>query len=80
MKHIVPLVIISSAITLTACAHRSEPYTGRDKQYLAATSVEPLKVPPGISSNSFHNEYPVSDHYYPEKVKEVTLIPPGLYS
>lgn len=80
MNQLVKLIIIGAAVTLTACASRSEPFTGRDKQYLAATSIQPLRVPPGISSTAFHSEYPVSDHYYPEKIKEVTLIPPGLYS
>lgn len=80
MKHIVRLLVISAMISLTACASRSEPFTGRDKQYLSATSVQPLRTPPGISSSAFHNEYPISDHYYPEKVKEASLIPPGLYS
>lgn len=79
MKFLINLLIISSVICLTACT-RSEPFTGRDKQYLAARSVQPLRIPPGISSSQFHEEYPVSDHYYPEKVKEVSLIPPGLYS
>lgn len=80
MKFIVRLLIISIAVSLTACASRSEPFTGRDKQYLSANSVQPLRIPPGISTSSFHNEYPVSEHYYPEKVKEVSLVPPGLYS
>ena len=80
MNFIVRLLIISTAILLTACASRSEPGTGRDKQYLSANSVQPLRIPPGISSSAFHSEYPVSEHYYPEKIKEVSVVPPGLYS
>jgi len=80
MNHIAKIIMISSAVILTACASRSEPFTGRDKQYLSATSVQPLRVPPGISTNAFHTEYPVSDHYYPEKMKDANLIPPGLYN
>lgn len=80
MNYFIRLLIICTAISLTACASRSEPFTGRDKQYLAATSVPSLRIPPGIATSSFHNEYPVSDHYYPEKIKDVSLVPPGLYS
>jgi len=79
MKHIFKLLVICGLVSLAACT-RSEPFTGRDKQYLAARSVQPLRVPPDISTSAFHNEYPVSDHYYPDKVLEVSLIPPGLYN
>lgn len=80
MTYIIRLMIISLVFSLSACASRSEPFTGRDKQYLSARSVQPLKIPPGISTSAFHEEYPVSEHYYPQNVKEVSLIPPGLYS
>lgn len=76
MKLIIRLLIISTTLSLTACGLTS----ARDKQYLSANSIQPLRIPPGISSSSFHSEYPVSDHYYPEKIKEVSTVPPGLNS
>ena len=51
----------------------------KSKPYLYAKSIPPLKIPPGISSDAFHNQYPVSDHDYPESAKAVSAVPPGLY-
>jgi len=50
----------------------------RDKEYLSAKSIPPLRIPPGIASSTFHTLYPVSDRYYPESAKDVSLVPPGL--
>lgn len=67
---------------LTGCAYLpgSSYIQNRDKQYLSAKSIPPLKVPPGLSTQSIHNQYPVSDHRYSEKSKEVSQLPPGLFS
>jgi len=52
----------------------------RDKSYLAAKSIPPLKVPPGIATSAFHSAYPVSDKQYPVSVEDVSVAPPGLNS
>jgi uncharacterized lipoprotein len=50
----------------------------RSTDYLKAKSIPPLSIPPGLSSSSIHEEYPVSNRYYPGSDKEVNLVPPGL--
>jgi len=50
----------------------------RDKEYLSAQSISPLKIPPGISSDAFQDKYPISDKNYSEKTKPISLVPPGL--
>lgn len=52
----------------------------RDRQYLAARSIPPVRIPPGFSSSAFHNEYPVSDRNYGVCTTEVSLEPPGLHA
>lgn len=50
----------------------------RDNHYLNAKSIPPLRMPDGLSSASFHNNYPVPQNHYPTINKSVSLIPPGL--
>ena len=65
---------------LMSCSYISLPASlqPKDKHYLEASSIAPLKIPPGISSSAFQNEYPVPYRYYPEKAKTLDLTPPGL--
>jgi uncharacterized lipoprotein len=49
----------------------------RDTDYLRARSVAPLQIPPGFSSDTIHNEYPVSERTYPGNPNP-DLTPPGL--
>ncbi len=67
-------------ISLTGCSYitKTTGLQSQDNQYLKAKSIAPLRIPPGISSDSFENKYPVSDRQYPEAAKSVSLIPPGL--
>lgn len=80
MNSVVRLLIILLAITLSGCAYFSKNsyIQNRDKHYLTAKSVAPLRIPPGLSSDAFQNSYPVSDRQYPEAEKDVKIIPPGL--
>lgn len=84
MKHYTKLILISSILaTLTGCSYFKKPpiIQGRNKQYLAAHSIEPLRVPPGLSSSKLVNEYPVPPGgNYPDSAKVVSTIPPGLNS
>lgn len=64
--------------TLVSCSWISSPFKNRDTEYLKARSIPPLRLPPGISSHSFHSSYPVSSTTYPRAVEDVSLMPPGL--
>lgn len=65
-------------LTISGCGLKGSLRT-RERVYLTASSIQPLRIPPGISSSSFHSYYPVSNKYFPESAKEVSLVPPGLY-
>lgn len=71
------IVVVILSFVLISCSSLSY-LQPKDKKYLQAKSIAPLNIPPGISSSAFNNEYPVSNHYYPESAKNVSLIPPGL--
>ncbi len=73
-------VLIVVTLTLMGCSYFSSSTVlhARSKQYLSATSVPPLRIPPGLSSSQFHNYYPVSYIQYTEASKEVSIVPPGL--
>lgn len=77
MKLIKPVLICLIPILLADCAGITSPL--RQKDYLEAKSIPPLKIPPGTSSSAFRNDYPVSDHDFPGN-KDMSLIPPGLSS
>lgn len=68
------------ATLLTACSWMPKPsfIQNRDLVYLSAKSVPPLRIPPGLESNEFHNYYPIPDRGYPGGAMNVSLSPPGL--
>lgn len=76
MKLMSGLFVVFIIAALTSCSNAV--VQNRDKHYLTAHSVPPLKIPPGIASSAFHTEYPVSDRQYSEEAKEVSIVPPGL--
>ena len=80
MNSIVRFFILACPIILMGCSHLSTPaiIKNRDKHYLTATSIPPMRIPPGISSAAIHNEYPVSNRQYPVSAEDVSLVPPGL--
>ncbi|MFZ2315205.1 MAG: hypothetical protein WAW86_06065 [Gammaproteobacteria bacterium] len=82
MKVVTRLVSLLLPAALMSCSYITPPKViqSRDDQYLTARSVAPLKAPPGISSDAFHNNYPIPDHVYPEASKRVSIVPPGLNS
>lgn len=69
-------LLLSAAIVLVGCSSLSQ---RRENAYLAARSIPPLKIPPGLTSDQFHNLYPVSNRQYPAPARQVGLVPPGLY-
>lgn len=80
MQVIKKILILSLAIFVSSCSHlHSDRYVAnRDTAYLKAKNIQPLRIPPGLASDSISQEYPVSDRNYPDSAKQVSLIPPGL--
>lgn len=81
MNWVTRLIILTGLTTLAGCSYFSSAqstYQNQDKSYLAARSIPPIKVPPGLNSSAFHNDYPVSDRQYPPAAADVSLAPPGL--
>lgn len=80
MKVVARLLVLLLPITLVGCGYisKSSITQNRDKSYLTAKSIPPLKTPPGIASSAFHSAYPVSDRQYPVSAEDVSIIPPGL--
>jgi uncharacterized lipoprotein len=82
MKHAMKPVLLSliSAFILTGCSHLPSPafLQMRNKNYVYAKSIPPLRTPPGMSHIAFQNTYPIPEVSYPESAKNVSLMPPGL--
>lgn len=75
--------LILAACVLTSCSTIYGPHgfiQNRSKDYLEATNIPPLRIPPGLSSSTIQQHYPVSERQYPEECKEVKLLPPNLSS
>lgn len=77
---IMRMLLLTMLLILTSCSyvHTSVKYQDRDKHYLDAQTIPPLKIPPGVTSNAITSYYPVSDHDYPATTKNISLVPPGL--
>lgn len=82
MQHNVKkLFLIAIALTLSSCAHiygDKGVIQNRSTDYLKARSIPPLQIPPGLSSSTIHEAYPVSNRNYPNSTQEINLVPPGL--
>jgi uncharacterized lipoprotein len=79
MRRIVHFFLLAGCVFLTGCG-ASSIMQNRDKQYLSARSVPPLRIPPGVSAAPFQAQYPVPSRTYPLAEKEVSIVPPGLYN
>jgi uncharacterized lipoprotein len=76
------LFIASMLLSLSACSYIYSDngiISNRETTYLKSKSVPPLQIPPGLSSSTIHEEYPIPDRNYPESAKKVSLVPPELY-
>lgn len=73
-------VLVFPIMMLMGCSYIAIPsgLQPKDRHYLEARSIPPLKIPPGMSSSAFQTSYPVSDRAYPENEKKINLVPPGL--
>jgi uncharacterized lipoprotein len=68
-------------VALTGCSYLQGNHSvvqNRDKDYLKANSIPPLKIPPGFSSSTITAHYPVSDRNYLGSNTPVDLVPPEL--
>jgi uncharacterized lipoprotein len=80
MIKIVRLILCTTAVALTGCAHLPHPsfLQNRDKSYLEAKSIPPLIIPNGVSSAKIEDYYPVTNQTYPTSMTDISLVPPGL--
>lgn len=80
MSFIMRIIICFIPLTLVSCGYFSNPsiMQGRDKHYLSAKSIPPVRILPCMKTNSFHNHYPIPDRTYPDCAKTVNILPPGL--
>jgi len=80
MKLITRTALLILALPIAGCSYfNSDTHLhSQDSNYLSARSIPPLKIPPGVSSSKFHNEYPVSDRAYSTANIKVNTVPPGL--
>jgi uncharacterized lipoprotein len=80
VKSVVKSLVIILPFMLISCSYLSKATfsQNKDKSYMAAKSIPPLNVPPGLSSDGFNNKYPVSGKQYPTSVQDVSIYPPGL--
>lgn len=80
MRIITRTALLILALPLAGCSYFGSDTNVhiQDKNYTAARSIAPLRIPPGVSSSAFHNEYPVSDRQYPASALKVSILPPGL--
>ena len=65
---------------ITSCSYiygDNKVIANRDTDYLKARSIPPLKIPPGLSSDTIEARYPVSERVY-SNVQQPSLIPPEL--
>ena len=74
----IPLLLVP--IILMGCSYISKPsfIQYRDKHYMTAQSIPPLRIPPGIASSSFQNYYPMPYRQDSYVAKDVSIEPPGL--
>ena len=70
-------LLILCAALLSSCVKPSF-IQNRNKEYLTAKSIPPLKIPPGVASDHFESYYPVPDRTYANKTKTVSIVPTGL--
>lgn len=50
----------------------------KDKEYLKAQNIAPIRIPPGYSSSTIQSLYPVSNRQYAQPTQNLDLTPPEL--
>ena len=76
------LILMMLLLNLWGCAYLNGSEKSfiqdRDKDYLKAQTIPPLKIPPGMSSDKIETLYPVSEKQYPVVSEKPSLVPPEL--
>lgn len=75
------LFLIALPFLLASCSHLYGDQgiiQNRSTDYLKARNIPPLQIPPGLSSSTIHEAYPVSSRNYPNSTQQISLVPPGL--
>lgn len=83
MLNIKKLFILILVVSLTGCSYiygDQGVIRNRSTIYTKAKSIPPLKIPPGLSSSTMEDHYPVSDANYPTSTIPINLTPPELNS
>ncbi len=62
-----------------SCIKNNKYIQNRDRDYLCAQSIPPLRIPCGLSNSTIQTKYPIPDRCYTDCQKQVDLTPPGLY-
>lgn len=78
MKYTKQLIALIFTSLVVGCTSNTTLIPNHDTDYLHAKSVPPLKIPPGLSSSTFQDHYPVPERNYPVSAQKVSLVPPGL--
>lgn len=80
MKNLWRFIVLLLPVALMGCSYLSSQtiLQNRNREYLHAASVPPLRIPPGVASSQLHSSYTVSNVQYSEAAKDVSLVPPGL--
>ena len=73
MNMFVRVFVLMLTVFLTGCGAGSI-MQNHDKRYLAAKSIPPVRVPPGVSSIPFRSEYPAPYSVSSEQAKEISLV------
>lgn len=83
MQHIKTVFLLILVISLAGCSYiygDRGVIRNRSTAYTKAKSIPPLNIPPGLSSSTIEDHYPVSDANYPSSTIPVDLTPPELNS
>jgi len=79
MKNCLYLLIFLPLVSSCSYISKQSFLTHRDREYLSARSISPLTIPPGISTTKpFQTKYPIAGRNYPQSVKQVSIVPPGI--
>lgn len=81
MRYTKLIFTVLIALILASCSHIYGDrgfIKDKDKEYLKAQNIAPIRIPPGYSSNTIQSIYPVSNREYPRPPQNLDLTPPEL--
>jgi uncharacterized lipoprotein len=72
------LIAVLLSFLMMGCTSNTTLLKNHENDYLSARSIPPLKIPPGLSSSTFQEHYPVSEKTYPVDAEKISIVPPEL--